>query len=163
MKGNRSFCRYEVFMREPKQVLIVPYSIDRDELYLYLLKRRDMDYWQWVAGGVEENETIWDAAIRESTEELGNVFKESDLIQLESICSIPRCYFDSDKEWSNDFYTVTEYAFAIRLSIDSKINLSCEHSKSTVIKYSELNKYNTWDSNRTAAWELNEKFLKRDI
>ncbi|AYH00912.1 NUDIX domain-containing protein [Pectobacterium parmentieri] len=146
-------------MREPKQVLIIPYVIDKDELYLYILKRRDMDYWQWVAGGVEENETILDAAIRESSEELGLILNEKNFIQLESVCSIPRCYFNSDKEWEDDFYTVTEYSFAVRLSTNSRINLSNEHSEMNIIKYSDLKKYNTWDSNRTAAWELRERML----
>lgn len=52
-------------MRQPKQVLVVSYAIYERELYLYLLKRKDIDYWQWVAGGVEENEAILSAAIRE--------------------------------------------------------------------------------------------------
>lgn len=146
-------------MREPKQVLVIPYLIDKNELYLYLLKRRDMDYWQWVAGGVEENETILSAAIRESSEELGVILKDSSFTQLESVCSIPRCYFRSDKAWNDDFYTVTEYAFAVRLSANSTINLSDEHTEFNIIKYSDLSKYNTWDSNRTAAWELKQRML----
>lgn len=147
-------------MRQPKQVLVVPYTIYESELYLYLLKRKDMDYWQWVAGGVEENETLLSAAIRESSEELGIMFKTSDFIQLESACSIPRCYFNSDKVWEDFFYTVTEYSFAVRLSMNCKLNLSDEHSEVNIIKYSDLSKYHSWDSNRTAAWELNERFLK---
>ncbi|QZN94844.1 NUDIX hydrolase [Symbiopectobacterium purcellii] len=147
-------------MRQPKQVLVVPYAIYESELYLYLLKRKDMDYWQWVAGGVEENETLLRAAMRESSEELGIMLKTSDLIPLESLCSIPRCYFNSDKEWGHDFYTVTEYSFAVRLPMNSQLNFSDEHSEVSLIKYSQLSKYHTWDSNRTAAWELNERFLK---
>ncbi len=85
--------------------------------------------------------------------------KESSFIQLESVCSIPRCYFKSDREWKDDFYTVTEYSFAVRLSKNSKVNLSNEHSEINIIKYSDLKKYNTWDSNKTAAWELKERML----
>lgn len=86
-------------MRQPKQVLVVPYAIYESKLYFFLLKRKDIDYWQWVAGGAEENETLLSAAIRELTEELGIMFKTPDFIPLESVCSIPRCHFSSDKAW----------------------------------------------------------------
>lgn len=150
-------------MREPKQVLIIPYVIDSNELFLYILKRGDMDYWQWVAGGVEENETTLGAAVRESSEELGLTLTESSFTQLESTCSIPRCYFKSDSEWSDDFYTITEYSFAVKLSENQEISLSREHTEYNKIKYSDLDKYQTWDSNRTAAWELNKRMLMRRL
>lgn len=91
------------------------------------------------------------------------MFKTLDFIKLESVCSIPRCHFNSDKAWGDDFYTVTEYSFAVRLSMNCKLNLSDEHNKINKIKYSQLSKYQTWDSNRTAARELNERFLQGSL
>ncbi|MBD2809862.1 NUDIX domain-containing protein [Xenorhabdus sp. Vera] len=146
-------------MRLPAQVLVVPYQVKDGELLFTILKRRDMDMWQWIAGGVEENESIVDAALRESEEELGIHSSKLEIMPLESKCSIPKLYFEARKNWPDDIYTVTEHTFAVRMAPDSEISLSSEHSLYKIIKFSELENYNTWDSNRTAAWELHQRLL----
>jgi dihydroneopterin triphosphate diphosphatase len=150
-------------MRLPAQVLVVPYQVKDGELFLAILKRQDMDIWQWIAGGVEDYETIADAALRESEEELGIPSKKLELMPLESKCSIPKVYFGASENWPSDIYTVTEHAFAVRMELGSIILLSPEHSLYQVIKFSELRNYNTWDSNRTAAWELQQRLLNIGI
>ena len=58
-------------MRAPLQILAIPYIIV-DGIPSYCLFRcSDSDYWQFVAGGGEDNETPLEAAAREIFEEAG--------------------------------------------------------------------------------------------
>lgn len=148
-------------MRMPSQVLVLPYKIINLELYLIILKRNDMDVWQWIAGGVEENETIRDAALREAKEEIGIQDENFELTELDSKCSIPKFYFKDMEEWPKDLYVITEHAFAIKLDVKSEIAISDEHCDYKLINYKELVKFKTWDSNRTAAWELYFRLLNK--
>ncbi|MGG7445977.1 NUDIX hydrolase [Kosakonia oryzendophytica] len=150
-------------MRFPAQVLVVPYQIINNELLLTILKRQDMDIWQWIAGGVEDNESFADAALRESEEELGIPSSKLELMHLDSKCSIPKSYFKASKNWPDDIYTITEHAFAVRFESHEDISLSAEHTTYKIIKFSELGRYNTWDSNRTAAWELHQRLLQMEL
>jgi len=117
-----------------------------------------MNKWQWVAGGVEQNEDVNDAAIREAEEELGiQITKKENLLRLESYCTMPRSIFDCEAYWPKTFYTVKEFSFALKLDNTTAISISDEHLQFKLIRYSDLVKFKTWDSNRTAAWELNER------
>lgn len=150
-------------MRTPKQVLVIPYFIEDSILKLCILKRADLDAWQWVAGGVENGESINDAAIRESSEELGICCQNHNLLKLETKCSIPKCYFNFQECNLDHIYTVTEYAFAIELKNSHGINISEEHSGHKLITYHQLKDLKTWDSNRTAAWELRQRLLDNNL
>lgn len=150
-------------MRQPAQVLVVPFTVTNGELFLTILKRHDMDMWQWVAGGVEENESIQQAALRESQEELGFLCDDLKVITLESKCSIPKIYFDGYENWSKDIFTVTEHSFAIEIPANQKLSLSLEHTSHEIINYNELCNFHTWDSNRTAAWELHQRLLTTGV
>jgi dATP pyrophosphohydrolase len=119
--------------------------------------------WQWVAGGVEENESIQQAALRESKEELGIQCCDLKIMALESKCSIPKIYFDGNENWSKDTFTVTEHSFAIEIPTNKKLALSAEHTSHQIIKYDELCNFHTWDSNRTAAWELHQRLLTAGV
>lgn len=141
-------------MREPKQVLVIPYFIKEKELFLVILKRNDMNMWQWVAGGVEENEPLNFAALREASEELGIALCLTNLLSLDTFSSIPKYNFKDHIFWPDNFYIVTEYSFAIKLKDTTAIVLSDEHCEYQIIRYGDLNHYTTWDSNLTAAWEL---------
>ena len=56
--------------RAPFQVLVYPYRKTREDGLEYaLLKRSDAGYWQGIAGGGEDNETLLEAARREAYEE----------------------------------------------------------------------------------------------
>ncbi|MGC0939098.1 NUDIX domain-containing protein [Pantoea agglomerans] len=122
-----------------------------------------MNVWQWIAGGVEENETIRDAALREAKEEIGIQDENFELIELDSKCSIPKFYFKDMEEWPKDLYVITEHAFAIKLDVKSEIAISDEHCAHELINYKELVKFKTWDSNRTAAWELYCRLLNKGL
>ena len=71
------------------QVLVIPYRIDADGQPRYLLfKRSDLDVWQWIAGGGEDNEAPEQTARREALEEAG-IPKDACLMRLDSMASIP--------------------------------------------------------------------------
>lgn len=75
-------------MRAPFQVLVLPYRITGSNIEYTVLKRADLHYWQWIAGGGEDDEKPIEAARREMFEEAG--LTESCMITpLDSINSIP--------------------------------------------------------------------------
>ena len=57
-------------MRVPFQILAIPYRQNPD-LQFCVLHRADIDQWQFVAGGGEDDETPVESAIREISEETG--------------------------------------------------------------------------------------------
>ncbi|WP_421159441.1 NUDIX domain-containing protein [Aeromonas dhakensis] len=146
-------------MRTAKQVLVIPYVIRDTMLQMVILKRADLDIWQWVAGGLEENEYVDEAARRECSEELGIACCDNPLLPLESHCTIPKSHFDLQGSAYEHLYTVTEYAFAIELKVSDKIALSEEHAEYLLITYPQLTDLKTWDSNKTAAWKLHQRLL----
>lgn len=146
-------------MRTPKQVLVIPYLIEESVLKLCMLRLSDIDVWQWVSGGVEDGESIDHAAIRECSEELGINCQQYNILRLETQCSIPKYHFTFPEHRYDNIYTVTEYSFAIELAQRGDIILSNKHSEFQFITYNQLESIETWDSNRTAAWELRQRLL----
>ncbi len=58
-------------MRAPFQVLVIPFRRTGTVPEFAVLKRSDASYWQFVAGGGENDETPAQAATRETEEEIG--------------------------------------------------------------------------------------------
>ena len=139
-------------MREPFQILAIPYKIEDGELRVCVLHRSDIDQWQFIAGGGEDSETPLEAAKREIYEESGIELKE--IIQLTSQCYIPTNIFPKKylKNWAEDTYVVPEYSFGFKC--DDDINLSHEHTECVWLTYDDACKHLHWDSNRTALYEL---------
>jgi len=78
--------------RAPFQVLVFPYRRRSESEFEYaLLKRWDSGYWQAVAGGGEDNESILDAAKRETHEETG-ISQDSFFLQLDTVEPIRVCF-----------------------------------------------------------------------
>ena len=73
-------------MRAPLQILAIPYRIVAGESYYCVFRRSDSQYWQFIAGGGEDNETPIEAACREIFEEGG--VKAENIIQLTSMCYV---------------------------------------------------------------------------
>ncbi len=142
-------------MRAPFQILVIPFRHTTNSIEYALLKRSDEKYWQFVAGGGEENESPLTAAIRETTEETG-VIGNGNLLQLDSVSSIPKCNFVDAVNWAEDIYVIPEYSFAIDIE-NAKIILSSEHDELCWAPYQQAHKLLKWDSNRNALWELNER------
>lgn len=140
-------------MRAPYQVLVIPYKvIDKTAKYC-VLHRADMDQWQFIAGGGEDNETPLEAAKRETLEEGG--VKANNLIELKSLSYIPAEVI-SEKcrmHWNKDTYVIPEYTFAFEC--EDEIKLSREHVECAWLTYNEAIQKLKWDSNKTALYELN--------
>lgn len=137
--------------RQPLQVLIFLFFVDGDKVEYCLLKRKDSNVWQGIAGGADGIETPKEAAIREVYEESG--VTNGKLIELESISSIPsinvnKCFVE------NNVLIVKEVAYGIEV-MSKEIVISNEHSKYEWLTYEAAYDKLLWDSNKTALWELN--------
>ncbi len=139
-------------MRAPYQILAIPYKKKKDNILCCVLRRADIDQWQFIAGGGENNEEPLEAARREILEEVGIEIRN--LIQLDTICSIPaNCISEKHrKNWSDHTYVIPEYSFAFEC--ESEIFLSNEHIEYSWVDYKRANELLTFDSNKTALYEL---------
>jgi dATP pyrophosphohydrolase len=138
------------------QVLIIPFRIVENGVPEFAVtKRSDMDVWQFLSGGGEDDETPHQAAKREANEE-GGILHENELLELDSMASIPATCFGAHKEWGSDVYVVPEYTFGADIK-DNKLTLSSEHTELRWLKYEEAYEKLEWDSNKIALWELNER------
>lgn len=146
-------------MRKPIQILVIPYrknaTLNCIEYCLFL--REDLNVWQGIAGGVEDDETVEQSARREMFEE-SNIPYNSNLIELSSFVSIPSVNISGTK-WGKKIYIVKEYSFGV-CADDTEIIISDEHKNFKWVNYNEAIKLLKWDSNKNALWELNERLSK---
>ena len=140
--------------RAPYQVLVIPFD-DTADLRVAVLRRADMDAWQFVAGGGEEGETPLAAARREAMEEIG---AGGELYPLDSCCSVPASVIrrEARSHWPARTLVIPEYAFALRVQADG-LTLSHEHSSEVWASPEEAARLLRYDSNRTALAELTER------
>ena len=140
-------------MRAPFQILVIPFRWTAGKLEFAVLKRSDADYWQFVAGGGEDDETPIAAAQRDSQEEVGIT---GELIQLDSLSTVPKACFADANSWGSDVYVIPEHCFAFNAN-GVEISLSGEHTNFRWLCYEKAYSLLKWDSNRNALWELNAK------
>jgi dATP pyrophosphohydrolase len=146
-------------MRAPFQVLVIPFRQTVAGPEFAVLKRSDAKYWQFVAGGREDDESLQQAAERETKEEIG-IAAAAHLIQLDSMATIPKDCFAAAGSWGQEVYVIPEYCFAIDAG-DSALVLSGEHTDVRWVSYDQACSLLQWDSNRNALWELNERLKKQ--
>ena len=140
------------------QVLIIPYRMASNGKPEYAVtKRADIDAWQFLSGGGEDHETPIQAAKREANEE-GGIPRHLEFLQLDSVASIPVHNFSAHKEWSEDIYVIPEYSFCVDAGVRD-LSLSHEHTETRWLPYEEAERLLTWDSNRTALWEVNQRVM----
>ena len=148
--------------RAPFQVLVIPFRLlGSGELEYCILKRADLDAWQWVAGGGHKGEVPHITARREAEEEVGLPF-DSPLFKLDTKCSIPKSFFRGHQNWSPDLYVIPEYAFAVDCQ-DNQIELCDEHTDLFWGDYKTVMTKLNWDSNKTALWELQQRYSERKL
>ncbi len=147
-------------MRRPHQILVFPYKKDNNGNYLYgiLCRTGKKERWQGIAGGVEDNETYLEACKREANEE-ANISYDAEVIELESISTIPVVNITKNFIWGDNVCLIYEHCFGIGVT-DEKIKLSHEHTKIEWLIYEKAKNKLTWDSNKNALWELNYKLTK---
>lgn len=145
-------------MRAPFQVLVLPYRWKDGKPEYAVLKVVDGGCWQFVAGGGEDQETPLEAARREALEETG---LEGNLLQLDSLATVPRNQFIGSSFWPEDIYVIPEYCFALEAG-DAEIQLSREHTEYRWVSFQEGQRVLKWDSNRNALWELDQRLTIED-
>ena len=60
------------------------------------------------------------------------------------------------EHWPEDLFVVPEYSVAVDVG-DRELVLSFEHDEVRWVPYDKARCLLTWDSNRVALWELNER------
>ena len=140
--------------RAPFQVLVIPFD-DTADLRVAVLRRADMDAWQFVAGGGEEGETPLAAARREAMEEIGAI---GEPYPLDSRCSVPASVIrpEARSHWPARTLVIPEYAFALRVK-EGALTLSREHTGAAWLSPEKAARLLRYDSNRTALAELTER------
>ena len=140
-------------MREPYQILAIPYRIVDGTPLFCIFRRADGSYWQFIAGGGENGETPIEAAKRETIEEIG--VKPNNIKQLTCIAYVPAEVIAESRRqhWDKNVYVIPEYSFAFEC--DSEPTLSNEHTEYKWLTYDEARKLLQWDSNKVAMYEIN--------
>ena len=142
--------------RQPLQVIVIPFREREGGGYEFaVFHRADASVWQFIAGGAEDDETAEQAARREAAEEAG-IAEGARFLRLESRASVPRTALSPTEHWPKDLLVVPEYSFAVDAT-GQELALSHEHDKVCWLSFEESARVLTWDSNRVALWELNER------
>jgi dihydroneopterin triphosphate diphosphatase len=119
--------------------------------------RTDYDVWQFVSGGGEDGETPEVAARREGHEE-ARIPLAAPYLRLDTVASVPACWFRAWPRWPAHILVVPEYAFAVDTG-DHEPRLSDEHHTLRWCSRDEAMDLLRFDSNRTALWELHERLF----
>ena len=143
-------------MRAPFQILAIPYRKNA-EYQFCVLHRADNDQYQFVAGGGEDGETPLEAAVREMKKETS--IAALSVISLTSIAYIPANVISEEHRrlWDKNLFVIPEYAFGF--SCNTEIRLSDEHVGFEWLAYEDAMSRLTWDSNKTALYELHCRLL----
>jgi len=147
-------------MRAPFQVLILPFVKKGGVYYYAIFKRKDLNIWQFIAGGGEGDETPLEAAKREVHEEI--LFdKNLRFIRLASLTTIPAENIHG-LIWGKEIIMIPEFAFGVELP-SKKIKLGNEHTKYLWVSCKEAIKKLKYDSNKSAIWELDYRLKNKKI
>ncbi|RPI17520.1 MAG: NUDIX pyrophosphatase [Ignavibacteriae bacterium] len=150
--------------RAPIQILVLPYyRNERNEIEFAIFKRADEHYWQFIAGGAEDDETPIETAMRETFEEAG-ILPSDNLYELESFSTIPVTGVTGEQGfiWGEDVYLLPQYCFALEM-LNKDIKISAEHTEYKWTCYNDAYELLNWQSNKNALWELNCKLSKNKI
>lgn len=139
-------------MREPYQILSIPYRIVDSKPVFCIFRRTDGSYWQFIAGGGENGETPVEAAKRETIEEIG--VEPKNIKQLTCVAYVPAEVIAESRRqhWDKNTHVIPEYSFAFEC--DSEPTLSNEHTEYKWLTYDETRKLLKWDSNKVAMYEI---------
>ena len=142
--------------RAPINAIVIPFRYRDDGNFEFaVFHRADNSMWHFVSGGAENDETAFDAAKREALEEAA-IPSNLEWIKLDSRASIPRTAYSPTLHWPDDLLVVPEFSFAVDI-MNHKIVLSDEHDQFRWLNFEEASKLLSYDSNRVALWELNER------
>ncbi|MBR6742604.1 MAG: NUDIX domain-containing protein [Clostridia bacterium] len=143
--------------RQPLQAHIFLYRKAKNGFEYAIFRRSDhSECWQGICGGMEDDETVEQGAIRELFEESG-VVPASPLHRLETVSYIPTWIFSKEERqvWGEDVFVFPMYYFA--LEYDGEIRLSEEHTEYRWLDYPSAKRLLYFDDQRTALYELDGK------
>ena len=125
-----------------KLIDVYPYRINGKNVEFLILKRSSKkiyaNQWRMVGGKVQENETYWEAALRELNEEISVA-----PIQFWTVPSLNKFY-----EYSADNIHLIP-AFAAKMEWnDDEIDLDDEHTGYLWVKADEVSEYIHWPEQR---------------
>jgi len=145
--------------RAPFQILTIPFFVKEGELRCCIFRRSDMNIWQFVAGGGEEGETPLEAAMRETKEEAGIISEY--WMPLDTVSSIAVSCFSEKRRahWGENTFVIPEYTFALQVE-DRTVTISREHIEYAWVTAEDAMELLYYDSNKTALWELTERWKK---
>jgi len=148
--------------RKPENVHVYIYrKSDYNEYEYAIFQRADNpEWWQGVSGGVEDGETVEQAALREANEEAG-IPLHTHLYRLDSISYLPSSLFSECNKWGKDVVVCPMYHYAIPHSGD--IVFSEEHNEVRWLKYEEAVSLVYFHDQKNALWELNERLLRGNL
>ncbi len=147
-------------IRAPHQVLILPFVKEGKKYYYAIFKRKDMNIWQFIAGGGEGNEKPIKTMRREAYEE-ASINKKSHYIKLASITTIPAVNIHG-LIWGKKIIMIPEFAFGVELP-SRKLKLSDEHTEHLWLSCEDAIKKLRYDSNKSAVWELDYRLKNKNL
>jgi len=142
--------------RAPFQVLVFPFFKNKQSgTILYAIFRRsDLNFWQGISGGGENDETLLEAARREIQEETDLQTSDADFTRLSSIATIP-CDYIKGQIWG-EVIMIPEFSFGLKTN-SKKLSLSSEHSEYLWLEIDDAIEKLKYDSNKSALWELDRR------
>lgn len=141
-------------VRAAFNVLVLAYRERAAIREFAVFHRANCEMWQFIAGGGEDDEEPAATARREAFEEAG-IDGELKWLALDSTASIPRTAYP-DATWPSSVLIIPEISFAVDVA-DAAVSLSHEHDRFDWLDYESARERLTWDSNRVALWELQQR------
>ncbi|NLT57553.1 MAG: NUDIX domain-containing protein [Clostridiales bacterium] len=149
--------------RQPRQVHLYVYRQTPGGHAFAIFQRADNAlWWQGICGGVEEGETLEQAARREAFEEAG-IEGPWPLYRLDTESHLPAGLFDPDVQarWGKEVVVIPMTFFA--MPFDGTIKLSPEHSDVRWLPYADAEKLVYFHDQKTALWELRERLSRGNL
>ena len=148
--------------RRPEIVHVYLLRKNGDNIYEYAIFQRadNPEWWQGVAGGVEDGETFMQAALREAFEEAGTPLN-STIYPLDTVSSLRSDIFSCRELWGDDVVVCPLFFFAIPFEGD--IVLSDEHTEVRWLAYKEAEALVYFHDQKTALWELDQRLLRGNL
>jgi dATP pyrophosphohydrolase len=148
--------------RKPENVHVYLYRKNANDEFEYAIFQRadNLEWWQGISGGVEEGETVEQAALRESFEEAGTPL-DAPIYRLDTVSYLPSTIFSAHVLWGKDIVVCPMFFYAI--PFDGDIILSHEHTEVRWLNYTEAEKLVYFHDQKTALWELKERLIRENL
>lgn len=125
------------------------------KLEFLLLKRSPEQYypnlWQMVSGKIKENETAYDAALREIKEETSLIPEKF------WVAPTVNSFYSPDKD-----YICLLPVFAAKVKVDSEVKLSSEHTEYKWLSSEDAKNILAWDGQRISVDVIVDYVLNRN-